>query len=132
MGGTSSSPEPAGLRRPQTITKKELVVRIADRTGQPKVVAQDIIQRFLDEIIEELGRGNRLEFRTFGVFEIQERAARIAWNPRTHENVGIPARYVAKFKASRLMKERVNRITQAALKSGQWRRGRDEGPEPAS
>ena len=100
--------------RPRTITKKELVARIADKTGQTKVVAKDIIQSFLDEIIDELGRGNRLEFREFGVFEIQERAARKALNPRTREKVGVPARHVVKFKVGRLMKERVARISEEA------------------
>ena len=67
----SSSATPGGT--PRTITKKELVARIAERTNQTKVVAKDIIQLFLDEIIRELGNGNRLEFREFGVFEIKER-----------------------------------------------------------
>ena len=112
MEGISSSPGGGEPSRPRTITKKELVARIADKTGQTKVVAKDIIQSFLDEIIEELGRGNRLEFREFGVFEIQERAARKALNPRTREKVGVPARHVVKFKVGRLMKERVARIAQ--------------------
>ena len=102
-----SAPETDETR---TVTKKELVSRIADRTGktnQTKVVAKDIIQMFLDEIIEELGRGNRLEFREFGVFEIKERAARKAQNPRTLEKVHVPAKKVVKFKVGRLMKERV-------------------------
>jgi integration host factor subunit beta len=97
---------PAG-RGGRTITKKELVARIAERTGVTKVVAKDIIQLFLDEIIRELGRGNRLEFREFGVFEIKERAARKAQNPRTLEKVEVPAKRVVKFKVGRLMKERV-------------------------
>jgi len=91
----------------RTVTKKELVSRIADRTGQTKVVTKDIIQMFLDEIIAELGKGNRLEFREFGVFEIKERAARKAQNPRTLEKVDVPAKRVVKFKVGRLMKERV-------------------------
>ncbi|MEE8104428.1 MAG: HU family DNA-binding protein [Planctomycetota bacterium] len=91
----------------RTVTKKELVSRIADRTGQTKVVTKDIIQMFLDEIITELGRNNRLEFREFGVFEIKERAARKAQNPRTLEKVDVPAKRVVKFKVGRLMKERV-------------------------
>ena len=91
----------------QTVTKKELVSRIADRTGQTKVITKDIIQMFLDEIITELGRGNRLEFREFGVFEIKERAARKAQNPRTLEKVDVPAKKVVKFKVGRLMKKRV-------------------------
>jgi len=91
----------------RTTTKKELVNRIADRTGQTKVVVKEIIQDFLDEIINELARGNRLEFREFGVFEVKERAARRAQNPRTLEKVYVPAKRVVKFKVGRLMRERV-------------------------
>lgn len=91
-----------------TITKKELINRIADETGQTKVVVKEILQRFLDHIIDELGAGNRLEFREFGVFEIRERAARSARNPRTMEPVDVRAKRVVKFKVGRLMRERVS------------------------
>lgn len=113
MDGFSPTPDRATGPRLRTITKKELVARIAEKTGQTKVIAKEIIQSFLDEIIEELGRGNRLEFREFGVFEIQERAARKALNPRTREKVGVPARHVVKFKVGRLMKEQVAKIAEA-------------------
>jgi len=93
-----------------TITKKELVNRIAERTGQTKVITKEIIQQFLDEVIRELGNGNRLEFREFGVFEIKSRAARRAQNPRTLEKVSVPAKKVVKFKVGRLMKQRVGAI----------------------
>ena len=93
-----------------TITKKELVNRIAEKTGQTKVITKDIIQLFLDEIIRELSQGNRLEFREFGVFEIKSRAARRAQNPRTLEKVSVPAKRVVKFKVGRLMKEKVTDI----------------------
>lgn len=96
----------------KTITKKELVARIADEAEQTKVVTKDVIQRFLDAIILELGKGNRLEFREFGVFEIKERAARKAQNPRTLEKVQVPAKRVVKFKVGRLMKERVAAIAE--------------------
>lgn len=91
----------------RTITKKELVNRIADETGQTKVVVKEILQQFLDEIIGELASGNRLEFREFGVFEVRERAARRAQNPRTLEKVFVPAKRVVKFKVGRTMRERV-------------------------
>ncbi len=90
-----------------TITKKELVYRIATKTNQKKVVAKKIIQHFIDEVITELEKGNRLEFREFGVFEIKERAPRVARNPRTGDVVEVPAKRVVHFKAGRLMKERV-------------------------
>src|SRR5690606_25897056 len=103
----------AGSEMPQkegwmtTITKKELVNRIADRTGQTKVVTKEIIQLFLDEIINELAAGNRLEFRDFGVFEVKFRKARRAQNPRTLEKVHVPPKKVVKFKVGRVMREKV-------------------------
>ena len=94
-------------REPQTITKKELVNRIAERSKQTKVVVKGIVQQFLDEIVQELSVGNRLEFREFGVFEVRERAARRAQNPRTLEKVAVPAKRVVKFKVGRLMRQNV-------------------------
>jgi len=90
-----------------TITKKDLVNRIAERTGETKVVTKSIIQMFLDEIIRELSDGNRLEFRDFGVFEVKSRRARRAQNPRTLEKVDVPPKRVVKFKVGRVMRERV-------------------------
>ncbi|MSR38122.1 MAG: integration host factor subunit beta [Planctomycetes bacterium] len=91
----------------KTITKKELVNRIADTTSVTKVVAKEIIQSFLNSIINELAAGNRLEFREFGVFESRERAARRAQNPRTLEKVNVPAKRIVKFKVGRLMRKQV-------------------------
>jgi integration host factor subunit beta len=89
-----------------TITKKELIDRIAERTQAKRVTVKRIIQAFLDEITTELCRNNnRLEFRDFGVFETRTRAARVAQNPKTLERVEVPAKRTVKFKMGRLMKE---------------------------
>lgn len=88
-----------------TITKKELISRIAERTQAKRVLVKRITQAFLDEIISELCRGNRLEFRDFGVFETRTRAARIAQNPKTLERVEVPAKRTVKFKMGRLMRQ---------------------------
>ena len=98
-----------------TITKKELIDRIADGTGGRRVQVKRVIQRFLDEIIGELGRGNRLEFRDFGVFETKIRAARKAQNPKTLEPVDVPEKRTVKFKVGRLMKQRLSALTGAAI-----------------
>ncbi|MAB81370.1 MAG: transcriptional regulator [Planctomycetes bacterium] len=90
-----------------TTTKKELVGRIAERTGQTKVVVKEVLQMFLDEIVQELATGKRLEFRDFGVFEVKERQPRQAQNPRTLEKVAVPARRVVKFKVGRRMRRLV-------------------------
>ena len=91
----------------RTTTKKEIVDRIAAETQQSRADVKRTVQAFLDEVIEELGKGNRLEFRDFGVFEIRERAARRAQNPKTLEQVNVPARRTVKFKTGRLMKNKV-------------------------
>ena len=91
-----------------TITKKELIDRIAEKTDTKRIVVKPVIQSFLDEIIHELANNNRLEFRDFGVFEPRLRAARRARNPKTQQEVGVPAARVVKFKVGRLMKQRVS------------------------
>jgi len=87
-----------------TTTKKELIDRIAEETSQKRTTVKRTVQSFLDNVIRELGAGNRLEFRDFGVFEIRERAPRMAQNPKTLERVPVPAKKTVKFKVGRLMK----------------------------
>ncbi len=99
------SPNGAGGELSATVTKKDLVNRIAEATGETKVVTKNILQMFLDEIIRELSAGNRLEFRDFGVFEVKSRRARRAQNPRTLEKVAVPPKKVVKFKVGRVMRE---------------------------
>ena len=98
-----------------TITKKELIDRIADGTGHRRVQVKKVVQQFLDEIINELGKGNRLEFRDFGVFETKVRKARKAQNPKTLEPVEVPEKRTVKFKVGRLMKQKLAGMTGAAI-----------------
>ena len=99
----------------QTVTKRELVQRIAEKTGAQQILAKEVIQGFLDEIIVELARGNRLEFRDFGVFEPKEKARRVARNPRTGERVDVPAKTTVKFKVGRLMKKQIQKDAQEEI-----------------
>jgi integration host factor subunit beta len=98
-----------------TITKKELIDRIADSTGGRRVQVKRIVQQFLDEVVSELGKGNRLEFRDFGVFETKLRKARKAQNPKTLEPVEVPEKRTVKFKVGRLMKQRLAEISGIAI-----------------
>ncbi len=88
-----------------TITKKILIDRIAETTDMKRVAVKQVVQEFLDQVIVELGEGNRLEFRDFGVFEVKNRAPRIAQNPKTLERVPVPAKRTVKFKVGRRMRE---------------------------
>jgi integration host factor subunit beta len=98
-----------------TITKKELIDRIAESTDQKRVIVKRVVQQFLDEIVGELGKGNRLEFRDFGVFESKLRKARKAQNPKTLAPVSVPEKRTVKFKVGRLMKQRLLELSGVAI-----------------
>ncbi len=90
------------------ITKKQLAEQIAASTKTKQTIVKPIIQEFLDSIITELAKDNRIEFRDFGVFETKTRKARKAQNPKTLEPVQVPAKRTVKFKMGRLMKQKLN------------------------
>jgi integration host factor subunit beta len=115
-----------------TVTKKEMVDRIADRTKNKRVVVKQIVQCFLDEIIAELGQGNRLEFRDFGVFETKMRAARMAQNPKTLERVQVPSKRTVKFKVGRLMKIELQKGMDSASAPATSGEFSPSTPEPAA
>jgi integration host factor subunit beta len=92
-----------------------LIDRIAESSHSRRVLVKKVVQQFLDEIVAELGRGNRLEFRDFGVFETKLRKARKAQNPKTLEPVAVPEKRTVKFKVGRLMKQRLGDMTGAAI-----------------
>jgi integration host factor subunit beta len=98
-----------------TVTKKELIDRIAETTHSRRVQVKRIVQQFLDEIVNELGKGNRLEFRDFGVFESKLRKARKAQNPKTLQPVAVPEKRTVKFKVGRLMKQQLGDLTGAHI-----------------
>lgn len=96
----------------RTITKKELVLRIAERTQQKQTITRDIIQLFIDEVIHELASGNRLELRDFGVFEVKTRRARKARNPKTGQEVRVPEKRVVSIKPGKKMKDLINKLAE--------------------
>lgn len=87
------------------MTKRELVVRISKETGLIQHDVFQVIQKTLDYVTESLVRGENVEFRNFGVFEVRIRKSRIGRNPNqpTHV-VTIPVRKVVKFKMGKVMK----------------------------
>lgn len=92
------------------MTKRELVIRVAEQHGYTQNEVADVIQTTLDSITEWLAEGNRIEVRNFGVFEIKVRDARVGRNPRTGEAVPIEEKRVAVFKPGKALKETVENI----------------------
>jgi nucleoid DNA-binding protein len=93
------------------MTKRDLVIRISNETGQTQQEVLDVVQKTFDYISEALSKGDRVELRNFGVFEVKTRRPRIGRNPNAPESdVPIPARSVVKFKAGKEMRIDVSKI----------------------
>src|SRR3954471_21992766 len=92
------------------MTKKEMAKAIAEKMGILQTQALEIVQRVFDRITETLVQEGRIELRNFGVFEVKKRKPRKARNPRTGENVKVPARMVVTFKPGREMEQRVGQL----------------------
>ena len=93
------------------MTKKEIVKQIADRIGETQLKTKEIVQRTFDAIVETLLEDGRIELRNFGVFEVKQRKARKARNPRTGDRVDVPPKNVVTFKPGKTMEERVRKMT---------------------
>ena len=91
-----------------TISKKDLVDRIAEKLQSKRTTVKAVVQHLLDEITSELAQNNRLEFRNFGVLEPQTQEARTAQNPKTLEKVQVPAKRKVRFKMGRMMRKRLS------------------------
>ena len=89
------------------MTKKDLAHVISERTGITQKQAHAYVQRVLGTVLETLTAERRVELRNFGIFEVQQRAARKARNPRTGEQVDVPEKYVVTFKPGRVMQQQV-------------------------
>ena len=94
-----------------TLTKRDLVIRISDKTNLGQQPVLDVVQKTLDYITESLAKGDRVELRDFGVFEVKVRKARVGRNPHKPEtDVPIPARSMVKFKSGKIMRAEVLKL----------------------
>jgi nucleoid DNA-binding protein len=90
------------------LTKRDLVVRISNETGLVQQDVFDVLQKTLDYITDALADGQNVELRNFGVFEVRLTKSRVGRNPnRPEKDVVIPARATVKFKAGKIMRQRV-------------------------
>jgi DNA-binding protein HU-beta/integration host factor subunit alpha len=93
------------------MTKRDLVIRISEETGLVQQQVQDLLQKTLDAISSTLAKGEKVELRNFGIFEIRIRKARTGRNPNhPGTDVPIPERAVVRFKAGKEMREAVCKL----------------------
>ncbi len=91
------------------MTKSELIARLAVRFPQLAVKDADFaVKMILDAMVAALERGDRIETRGFGSFDLNYRPPRIGRNPKSGEKVKVAAKYVPHFKAGKELRERVD------------------------
>ena len=91
------------------MTKAELVDKLANKIKLNRKQAKNIINAMTQSISDSLARGDKVEIRGFGSFQIRQRNARTAHNPRSRELVEVPAKKVPFFKAGNDLKKLVDR-----------------------
>ena len=89
------------------MNKTELIAAVAAKTGLTKKDAEGIVSATFDTVTDTLKKGEKVSISGFGIFEVKTREARIGRNPRTKEEIKIPATKLPAFKASKVLKETV-------------------------
>lgn len=90
------------------MNKSELCAAIAEKTGMTKKDAEKFTGAFVETVIESMKKGERVQVVGFGTFEVRERPARNARNPRTGETIAIEASKAPIFKAGKTLRESLN------------------------
>ena len=88
--------------------KAELIAAMAAKAGMRKTDAQKALEAFIDVVSEELTAGEKVQITGFGTFEVSERSAREGRNPQSGETMMIAASKSPKFKAGKVLKDKVN------------------------
>lgn len=92
------------------MNKVEFIEKYATDTNITKVAAKETIECIMNTIIDVLASGESFEYPGFGKFVINEQAARTARNPKTGEEVSVPAKKVVKFKVAKALKDAVSEL----------------------
>jgi nucleoid DNA-binding protein len=111
------------------VTKKEIVKEIAEQVNLTQLKTKEIVQKTFDAIVDTLVEQGRIELRNFGVFEVKQRAARKARNPRTGERVDVPPKNVVTFKPGKKMEERIRNMTNVPVLSADDEADLDDGED---
>ncbi|MFZ7121665.1 MAG: HU family DNA-binding protein [Eubacteriaceae bacterium] len=91
------------------MNKAELVSVLTEKSGLTKKDNEKVLNAFIETISEELQKGEKVSLVGFGTFDVRERAERKGRNPKTMEELIIPASKAPGFKAGKALKEAVNK-----------------------
>ena len=89
------------------MNKTELIAAVAEKTGLSKKDSEKAVSAVFDSMTEAMVAGEKVQLVGFGTFDVKERAARVGRNPKTKEEIQIPASRVASFKVGKALKDAV-------------------------
>ncbi|MCX6752904.1 MAG: HU family DNA-binding protein [Candidatus Nomurabacteria bacterium] len=89
------------------MNKQDLIEFVHGKMGGTKVAAEEIVSGMFDAIVSSMKKGNEVSIAGFGIFSVKPRAARMARNPKTGEQVKVAATKVPKFRAAKGLKDAV-------------------------
>ena len=92
----------------KTVTRADLSEAVHREVGLSRTESAEMVRLVLDTIAEALVAGEQVKLSSFGTFEVRHKKARIGRNPKTKEEVPITPRRVLAFRASQVMKKRIN------------------------
>jgi len=92
-------------KNPRSEYMKQLIESISKKSGVPKELTGPVLDAFLEIVISKIAEGDKVSIKGFGAFERRERAARFGRNPKTGNEIWIPAAYVPVFKAGKRFKD---------------------------
>jgi DNA-binding protein HU-beta len=91
------------------MTKSDIVDIVSSSTGISKVETEAVVKGFMETVIDSMKKGETIELRGFGSFKVVKRAQRVARNPKTNQEVMVPAQFVPVLKVSKDFKSAVNK-----------------------
>ena len=103
----------------KTITRADLAEAVYAQVGLSRNESSDLVEQLLDEMMEALTSGDNVKISSFGSFSVREKGERIGRNPKTGVEVPISPRKVLVFRASHVLKDKINKATQAAEAQGE-------------
>jgi integration host factor subunit alpha len=108
----------------QTLTRADLSTAVYERVGLSRSESADLVEAILTEVSASLDAGQAVKISGFGSFQVRQKSQRIGRNPKTGEEVPIPPRRVLAFRASAMLKSRLNRAGEAVMRNARQRRAR--------
>ena len=93
---------------PRTVTRADLSEALHQEVGLSRQECSGLVERVLDMIVETLEKGETVKLSGFGVFQVRSKRARMGRNPKTGEPAAIHPRRVISFRASQIMKSKVD------------------------